>query len=339
LTDQFLQVQPTTENHWRALCLFGRNVASYKFALGRALLEARDRPSDLVPLEELALPFALAICEHLKNAPKQTTSASSRFIEGCRMFNAGESDKDALRSLAVRLGFNNVIDAFHRLGQTDLDRRFFIDERTTSKSIRLTDHLRSLDEGHQAEDLVLENEARWHLVETAWEMGVSRSLIAFDSASAGLEVVRRGGRVAVTSARSALNGYQKGRCFYCFNSIRIEDKTAAADVDHFIPWVLRGAFRHSLDGVWNLVLACVLCNRGASGKSDFVPDRPLLERLHRRNEFLIGSHHPLRETLLAQTGETEPDRARFLHDCWADAVRARIGLWRPTASRCAEPAF
>jgi hypothetical protein len=32
---QFLEVQPSIENYWRALILFGRNVASYKFALGR----------------------------------------------------------------------------------------------------------------------------------------------------------------------------------------------------------------------------------------------------------------------------------------------------------------
>lgn len=31
--------QPTLENYWRAVILFGRNVASYKFALGKSLLE------------------------------------------------------------------------------------------------------------------------------------------------------------------------------------------------------------------------------------------------------------------------------------------------------------
>ena len=78
----FLDVQPTVENRWRALLLFGRNVATYKFALGRALLQLREiEPDDRIPLEELALPYAHAICEHLKNAPKQATSASSRFLD------------------------------------------------------------------------------------------------------------------------------------------------------------------------------------------------------------------------------------------------------------------
>ena len=35
----FTEVQPTLENYWRSVILFGRNVASYKFALGKSLLE------------------------------------------------------------------------------------------------------------------------------------------------------------------------------------------------------------------------------------------------------------------------------------------------------------
>jgi hypothetical protein len=82
---QFLEVRPSVENYWRAMILFGRNVASYKFALGKALIELRAAPGDVVKLDDLALPFARNICEHLHNAPpKQATSQSSRFLEACR---------------------------------------------------------------------------------------------------------------------------------------------------------------------------------------------------------------------------------------------------------------
>lgn len=334
----FLDVQPTTANQWRALVLFGRNVATYKFALGRALLQLAPHAPDLIALEDLALPFAEAICEHLKLTPKQATSSSSRFLDGCRAFNAGEITGDDLRSQTVRLGFNNVIDAFHRLGPTDLETRFFIDERATSGGIRLTDEFRVLRQTANATDLALENEARWRLVETAWDLGVSRSLIEFDRDTQGLGVRRRDGRVAVTSCRSALNGYQKGRCFYCFTEISIDSGVDLVDVDHFFPWVLRSELGRSLDGVWNLVLACPTCNRGSAGKFDLVPTRDLLERLHRRNEFLIGSHHPLRETLMAQTGGAAADRVTFLQDCYDLAVQARIGRWQPRELR-AEAAF
>ena len=119
-------------------------VAIYKFALGRALLELRDRADAGVSLEDLALPFARGVCEHLLSAPKQATSVSSSFLDGCRAFNAEKIDEAALRGRDRPLwGFNNVIDACHRLGPADLDRRFSIDGRATSKSIRLTDKRRA----------------------------------------------------------------------------------------------------------------------------------------------------------------------------------------------------
>lgn len=286
---QFLEVQPSVENYWRALILFGRNVVSYKFALGKALLELRAAPGDLVKLDELALPFARNICEHLRDAPKQATSQSSRFLEACRKRNSGEISEQELHSITVALGFTNVIDAFHRLGPAEIPKKFFIDERATSKGIRLTDELRTLGEVVHPNDLTRETEARWRLVETAWELGVNRSLIAFDQESRDFYVQWRDGRIVVTSARSALNGYQKGHCFYCFAPISTDSGDDAADVDHFFPWSVRAHLVGNINGIWNLVLACRVCNRGEGGKSDLVPSLSLVQRLHKRNEFLIAS--------------------------------------------------
>ena len=54
----FTRTDPTLENYWRAIILFGSNVASYKFALARSLLSLGDRAGELVRLEDLAVPFA-----------------------------------------------------------------------------------------------------------------------------------------------------------------------------------------------------------------------------------------------------------------------------------------
>ena len=54
----FTETTPTLENFWRSVILFGRNVASYKFALGKSLLELAGQDSDVVSLGELAVPFA-----------------------------------------------------------------------------------------------------------------------------------------------------------------------------------------------------------------------------------------------------------------------------------------
>ncbi len=108
-------------------------------------------------------------------------------------------------------------------------------------------------------------------------------------------------------------------------------------MDHFFPHALKSAGLLGLDGVWNLLLACPRCNRGVGGKSDRVPTLRLLERLSTRNEFLIASHHPLRETLMAQTGATEDRRRLFLGAYHADALARLLHEWEP--SEVSEPLF
>jgi hypothetical protein len=323
---------PTIEDQWRAIILFGRNVASYKFALAKSLLDLKPASGSLVKLEDLALPFALHVCEHLRLEDKQATSASSAFLEGCRQFNRGTLTESQLAALAAAKGFANVIDAFHVVGQADTPQRFFIDQRREHRGIRITDEFGALTGHQQAGDLSLEAEARWRLVETAWRLGLARAMVVSHDLAEGTlllpDISRR--RRAVTSCRDALNGYQQGRCFYCSGRISLTDAGTLADVDHFFPHVLKQAgFGPLIDGVWNLVLACQSCNRGVAGKFDRLPTERLLARLHARNEHLIVSHHPLRETLIAQTGVTEASRRGFLGDLHRRAWAAVIHLWEP----------
>ena len=49
----FLESKPRTESIWRSVILFGRNVASYKFALGKSLLELADKETNYVYMEDL----------------------------------------------------------------------------------------------------------------------------------------------------------------------------------------------------------------------------------------------------------------------------------------------
>ena len=136
-------------------------------------------------------------------------------------------------------------------------------------------------------------------------------------------------RRPITGARAALSGYQKGHCFYCFSSLSLLSPSPP-DVDHFFPHSLKAAgFGAAVDGVWNLVLSCPRCNRGAAGKSTRVPTLRLLERLNTRNEFLITSHHPLRETLIAQTGAIETERRRYLNRFHQQALAVLIHQWEP----------
>ena len=57
----------------------------------------------------------------------------------------------------------------------------------------------------------------------------------------------------------------------------------------------------------------------------------LLKRLHKRNEYYCGSHHPLRERIMGQTGKTEVERKDFLQKCFNDAKEKLIHVWEPEA--------
>jgi hypothetical protein len=339
MSRDFVGYQPGPEDCWRGIILFGRNVATYKFALGSALLELQPHAGQLVKLEELAKPFAKHLCTHLRLAGTQSTSPNSRFLDACRRANMGEVTSEQLVDQAVRIGFKDVIDAFHVVGGGEVPKRFFTDERRGGGGIRITQSFSDLLGGRQGSSLPLEVDARWRLVETAWELGLSPALLSVghdlkEESRFVVDANKR--RRSITGSRDALNGYQKGHCFYCFDSISLRG-TNPPDVDHFFPHCLKSVGMKGGDGVWNLVLACRRCNRGVQGKSNLVPSIKLLARLSARNEFLIKSHHPLRETLITQTGRSEAERRSFLSNFHRSAHAVLIHEWEPKTVR--EPLF
>lgn len=330
--DEFKEQYPSLASYWRSIILFGRNVASYKFALAESLLEIAQTGKSVVTLEDLAAPFSKHICEHLAVSPKQATSQRSQFLDACRKFNTGEISYNQLLAVTVAKGFNYVIDAFHMVNNSPISVQFYTKDYTKNqKKIILTDDLYRLKEMPFFSNLEAETESRWNLVETAWGLGISRNLLSiqYDSTSQFLVVPDQWKRKSVTSAKSALNGYQKGKCFYCFDDISITTYSPnACDVDHFFPYILQPQFPDvNLNGVWNLVLTCRTCNRGEHGKFAKIPAVKYLSRLHKRNEYLISSHHPLRETIISQTGKNESERRSFLKMVDQRAVDALIHRW------------
>lgn len=339
MTD-FIRHDPELASYWRAIILFGRNSASYKFALAKALFDLAEEGKTQATLPELAVPYSHHLTEHLKREDRQCTAPSSRFLSACRAFNQGEIGKQKLIDKTVRLGFNNVLDAFHVVGRKEIQPSFFEEIRGGSRQVMLTDKLFELKEQSEPEGLRKEVEARWRLVETAWSTEIPKKALEVkrDSSSNQLYIERSDRqRSNIASCRDALNGYQKGRCFYCFRAIAVGSKSEIAseeapqaEVDHFFPKMLEGALSGlNLDGVWNLVLSCQSCNRGPGGKSDRVPEPRYLARLERRNNYLIESHHPLKETLERQTGTTKKSRRQFLKDTDRAAINFAIHRWQP----------
>jgi len=327
----FVDKNPSLDTSWRSIILLGRNVASYKFALAKSLLEI-DSSSTEIEIEKIATPFAKNICEHLKNNEKQVTSKSSKFLETCKKFNNSEISEDELKQTTVKLGFVNVIDAFHVVAREETP-RFFIDNRGNNKSIILTDNFYKLKENDIYGNLKNEAESRWNLWETAISLNVNPSLLEIinDKEKNYLYVLDENKkRQNVTSSRDALNGYQKGKCFYCYKNISIEQGNEnSCDVDHFFPHILKNYGVYEVDQIWNLVLTCKECNRGTGGKFEKIPDIQYLYALNKRNNFYIESHHPLRETIINQTGTLQEDRKQFLQRMFDDAVNNIPVKWKP----------
>ena len=339
MTD-FIGIDPSREDYWRSIILFGKNVACYKFALAKSLLELAPAEKSVITLDELAVPFSRYVTEHLhlSDAQSQASSMPYPFLEACRQFNRGSMTKDELIQTTAKEGFKVVLDKFHNVNAGELPVRFFDKCRG---GITLTDDLFQILKGDQSQNLPHEVEARWRLVETAWELNISRGLILYDP-DGELLFTKSNRRIDVTSCRKALNGYQKGKCFYCFDDISIgEEALNLADVDHFFPHSLSSyGIAHPINGVWNLVLACQNCNRGVRGKFDQLPYLRYLERLDKRNEFLIDSHHPLRETLIQQTGQSRTARQYFLWNNYQQAIRGPLinSDWKPECEKY-PPAF
>ena len=158
----FQETQPSLESYWRSVILFGRNVASYKFALAKSLLEIAPTGRTEISLEALAEPFSRHLCEHIAHSPKQVTSRGSQFLDTCRAYNDGLATRDALLQTTVKNGFNNVIDAFHVVGGSELPIQFYTNDYSApARKIILTDEIFKLQNAAFSSNLALEAEARW----------------------------------------------------------------------------------------------------------------------------------------------------------------------------------
>lgn len=314
--ESYQNTSPSLDAYWRSIILFGRNAASYKFALAKSLLELSSKYKTHIKLEDLSVPFSKHICEHLEKSEVQGTSKTSRFLSGCKDYNQGKITKTQLIDLTYRYGFENVIDAFHIVNREEIDVKFFEKDYSKNKNIILRDELFELAE-ESRKDLFEEAESRWRLVETAWELGVNPNLfmVNFDEQDQELFILDQSlKRKDITSIRSSLNGYQKGACFYCNGHYEIEkNHEDICQVDHFYPHILKQELYKevNLDGVWNLVLACRECNMKKSAR---IGHKKYLQKLYRRNEYLILSHNPLRETLMNQTGKSFEKRRKFYNE-------------------------
>ena len=334
MTLNFQENDISLESQWRAIILFGKNSATYKFAFGKALLQLVSNETNSVTLKDISPLFVDSILQHLKQNDKQGSSGPSSFLNACRQYNKNEITYDNLLHITEKHGFAYVVDAFQNVNGDIVPNKFYEkDYRGNTKKIIITDNLLKLKESFQFSNFDSEVEARWNLVETAWNIDINPNLLEVkiddDLQTLFLEsdLMRR---KDITSARASLNGYQKGKCFYSFQDITINSgENNLCAVDHFFPHVHKlklNDIGSNVNGVWNLVLADKFVNLDKSAK---IPELKYLERLYKRNEFYIASKHPLGETIVNQTGKTPYERRSFLQRQYDLSLNLSIQKWKP----------
>lgn len=338
----FFHSDQSVETQFRSIFLLGANTATYKFALAKSLLELQDSKT-FVSLEDLSPFFAKHLIDHIKQDKKQIVGkGTSKLLNTLYLYSKKQITEDLMLNVTKIEGFKVVLNAFHNLPKQQKATTFF--EKTIQdkkQGILLTDDFFKLLSSTDYQNFYNEIEGRWNLVESAW---TENSLIdvQYDTDTEQLYYLKPVSnnsfihshlRKNLTPIRKPLNGYQKGKCFYCFKHISIEsNQETTCDVDHVIPMSIQysSKFDLQLNDVWNLVLACQQCNRwNEGGKSDKMPFKKFILRLNQRNEYLIESNHPLKENIIQKTGNTPLQRFDYLSKRFKYACTIKKESWCP----------
>jgi 5-methylcytosine-specific restriction endonuclease McrA len=301
----------------RAILVFGKNSATYKFALLKTLMES---PAvDQLKHEEIGEPFLKHLVEHHRNCPHQHNRGETKLTKAIDDYIHENTTWNELFKVAEASIYNNVFDAFQNIGGGTIEKDHLLFEHDKKgKRIVLTDNLNGVLDNEGARQLLSqEAEARWRVVEEAWRGNLS-PLLSYDDRDRSFYTKVGDHRVNLRSAVDTLRPYQHGRCFYCNCTLREDvgkEHDTFADVDHVIPLSLlvRQPLKPGVNpnGVWNLVLACKKCNRGEQGKFDTVPHKSFFERLLARNLYMTEEHkHSMKYSVLASLGVTYQNQVK-----------------------------
>ncbi|WP_269915569.1 HNH endonuclease [Acinetobacter sp. HY1485] len=339
----FFHSDESIETNFRSIFLLGANTATYKFALAKSLLELKENNKTFVSLDELSPFFSKHLVEHIKQNKKQLVGkGTSKLLNALYLYSQEQISEDLMLNVTKNEGFKIVLDAFHNLPKRQRSISFFEKAvQDKKKGIILTDSLFQLLDSSDYENFFNEIEGRWNLVESAWSENHLIN-VQYDTNTEQLYYLKPVSnnsflhshlRTNLTPVRKPLNGYQKGKCFYCNKSISIEsNKKNTCDVDHVIPMSIQYASKYDLqlNEVWNLVLACQECNRWEQGgKAGNVPLKKYILALNKRNEWLIESNHPLKENIIFKTGKTSEKRIDYLLKRFEIACDIRKESWSP----------
>lgn len=312
----------TPETAWRLVILLGSNTRTYKFALGHSLLtHAAD--SDSVTLEELASTYSLELAKHFEfpQAPSIENLGEKDFLSVLGNHRDDVLNAGAATNLLVQAAMKSmpqmVMQKFHNVPQGFAFNFDFYEilGRSSSQRVIFTDEMQAVARSENIEVLSDELLARWNIVEASFDPVLGKDLRAFGVFAAPGEELLQARRAAsekreirrpvISHLRHSISGFQGGVCFHC--GAELATLLDTPHIDHVVArsltekGYLTGDFWKGLDldQVWNLVVSCAPCNLA---KSDSPPTRKNLSDLRVRNDLILRSPHPLKQSIRLVTG-------------------------------------
>jgi len=297
----------TPEEIWRGIILLGKNTATYKLGLAKVIIDQVMFGKSHISMDELSKKFFEIYKERLKTNRPQLNHFSRKTVmeRVVSQYNLGLLTQEQAINEVKLNAFNDVLPRFHTIDNVSVPSNFY--QFDFSSGVTITDSAFEAISTSNHLNLIDEITTRWDLLEAAFEIRRSNSKLENDIRE--FYLLNGYKRTEITHLRSALDGYQKGICFYCGLPMAEEN----IDVDHVIP---RQIVFH--DEVWNLVLTHSMCNQQ---KSDHLPTKKHIQNLIHRNEFLIKSNHPLKDKIINALGSTPKKRYDAVMKVYNDAIQ------------------
>ncbi|MFI7742260.1 hypothetical protein [Kocuria rhizosphaericola] len=180
---EFYRVEPTPVTSWRMAVLMGANSRTYKFAFGAALLELAKAGREEITIEELAVPYAWRLAQHVAQYPQGPMAAAGGAKDFLKIL-ANERQAtldtgrptDRLVAAAVDSMPGMVMQKFHNLrGVGQVEHSFYeLRGRAASRQVILRPELHGVARHELLEEELI---ARWSIVETAFDAGIGRGLL------------------------------------------------------------------------------------------------------------------------------------------------------------------
>jgi len=312
-------LEPTPEDFWRAITLYGANQTTYKMALGSLLMKYANKNIQKLTLDELAEDFFQTYDDRIKETGKpqykkfDDDSVVEKQIRG--VLDGTTTKSKALNKIKTGPLLDQVLPYFLNVfGLKPIPVKFY-SVSDDKKTLNLHDPLLNLFSDNQNDHYVKKINSRWNLLEYSFEKISEAERIFVDTLDEQLFVVRKDQRTNLTPIKDALSGYQQDRCFYCG-----EQLFEPSHVDHVIPFK---ALEHN--EFWNLVVAHEQCNLR---KTDYLTGLHFIENLIQRNEFVIKSHLPLHKEIQADLGGSPKVRRQKIIDSYLYAKNEKkLRMW------------